>query len=53
MVVFVMDGSIGQAAFEQAKAFKDSVEVSLVQLSCALHESLIPRVLKRRVFKCV
>ena len=27
LVVFVMDGSIGQAAFDQAKAFKDSVEV--------------------------
>jgi hypothetical protein len=27
-VIFVMDGSIGQAAFDQAKAFKDSVEAS-------------------------
>ena len=27
LVVFVMDGSIGQAAFDQAKAFKESVEV--------------------------
>ncbi len=27
LVVFVMDGSIGQTAFDQAKAFKDSVEV--------------------------
>lgn len=27
LVIFVMDGSIGQAAFDQAKAFKDSVEV--------------------------
>ena len=25
LVIFVMDGSIGQAAFDQAKAFKDSV----------------------------
>jgi signal recognition particle GTPase len=24
-----MDGSIGQAAFDQAKAFKDSVEVKM------------------------
>ncbi len=31
LVVFVMDGSIGQAAYDQAKAFKDSVEV------CATH----------------
>ena len=30
MVIFVMDGSIGQAAFDQAKAFKDSVEVGAV-----------------------
>jgi signal recognition particle subunit SRP54 len=27
VVIFVMDGSIGQAAFDQAKAFKESVEV--------------------------
>jgi len=33
LVVFVMDGSIGQAAFEQAKAFKDSVEVGGVILT--------------------
>lgn len=29
-VIFVMDGSIGQAAFDQAKAFKDAVEVGQV-----------------------
>ena len=29
LVIFTMDGSIGQAAHDQAKAFKDSVEVSL------------------------
>ena len=29
LVIFVMDGSIGQAAFDQAKAFRDSVEVCL------------------------
>jgi signal recognition particle subunit SRP54 len=29
LVIFVMDGSIGQAAFDQAKAFKEAVEVSL------------------------
>ena len=28
VTVFVMDGSIGQTAFDQAKAFKDTVEVS-------------------------
>ena len=27
LTIFVMDGSIGQAAFDQAKAFKDTVEV--------------------------
>eukprot|EP00197_Chlamydomonas_leiostraca_P013012 CAMPEP_0202865184 /NCGR_PEP_ID=MMETSP1391-20130828/5319_1 /ASSEMBLY_ACC=CAM_ASM_000867 /TAXON_ID=1034604 /ORGANISM="Chlamydomonas leiostraca, Strain SAG 11-49" /LENGTH=499 /DNA_ID=CAMNT_0049544989 /DNA_START=206 /DNA_END=1702 /DNA_ORIENTATION=+ len=27
LVIFVMDGSIGQAAFDQARAFKESVEV--------------------------
>ena len=27
LIIFVMDGSIGQAAYDQAKAFKDSVEV--------------------------
>ena len=27
LVIFTMDGSIGQAAHDQAKAFKDSVEV--------------------------
>lgn len=36
LVIFVMDGSIGQAAFDQAKAFKDSVEVRLcLQHLCA------------------
>ncbi|OMO78549.1 hypothetical protein CCACVL1_14314 [Corchorus capsularis] len=30
LVVFVMDGSIGQAAFEQARAFKQSVAVGAV-----------------------
>lgn len=29
-VIFVMDGSIGQAAYEQAKAFHDSVDVGAV-----------------------
>ncbi|KAL6779796.1 SRP54 [Auxenochlorella protothecoides x Auxenochlorella symbiontica] len=29
-VIFVMDGSIGQAAFDQAKAFHDSVDVGQV-----------------------
>ncbi len=27
LIIFVMDGSIGQAAHDQAKAFKDTVEV--------------------------
>jgi hypothetical protein len=27
LVIFVMDGSIGQAAFDQARAFKEAVEV--------------------------
>lgn len=27
LVIFTMDGSIGQAAFDQAKAFKEAVEV--------------------------
>ncbi len=27
-VIFVMDGSIGQAAFDQAKAFHETVDVS-------------------------
>lgn len=30
LIIFVMDGSIGQAAFDQAKAFKDTVEVGSV-----------------------
>lgn len=30
LIIFVMDGSIGQAAYDQAKAFKDSVEVGAV-----------------------
>lgn len=30
LTVFVMDGSIGQAAFDQAKAFRDSVDVGAV-----------------------
>lgn len=34
-----MDGSIGQAAFDQAKAFKDSVEVALTLISEALPTS--------------
>ncbi|KAL6760898.1 subunit of the signal recognition particle [Haematococcus lacustris] len=33
LVIFVMDGSIGQAAFDQAKAFKDSVEVGAVVMT--------------------
>lgn len=32
-VIFVMDGSIGQAAFDQAKAFHDSVDVGQVILT--------------------
>jgi hypothetical protein len=32
LVVFVMDGSIGQAAFDQATAFKESVEVRTVHV---------------------
>ena len=35
LVIFTMDGSIGQAAFDQAKAFKDSVEVRSAH--CAAH----------------
>ncbi len=27
LIIFVMDGSIGQAAHDQAKAFKDTVDV--------------------------
>ena len=34
LVIFTMDGSIGQAAFDQAKAFKDSVEVSPISALC-------------------
>ena len=30
LIIFVMDGSIGQAAHDQAKAFKDTVEVTSV-----------------------
>ncbi|PNH00194.1 Signal recognition particle protein 2 [Tetrabaena socialis] len=30
LIIFVMDGSIGQAAFDQAKAFKEAVEVGAV-----------------------
>ena len=33
LVIFVMDGSIGQAAFDQAKAFRDSVDVGAVILT--------------------
>jgi len=32
-VIFVMDGSIGQAAFDQAKAFHDTVDVGQVVLT--------------------
>lgn len=32
-VIFVMDGSIGQAAYDQAKAFHDSVDVGQVVLT--------------------
>lgn len=34
-VIFVMDGSIGQAAFDQAKAFHDTVDVRGVLRCCA------------------
>jgi len=30
MVTFVMDGTIGQAAFDQAKAFKDKVGIGSI-----------------------
>ena len=30
LVIFVMDGSIGQAAFDQAQAFKQSASVGAV-----------------------
>ena len=33
LVIFVMDGSIGQAAFDQAKAFKECVEVGAVVIT--------------------
>ena len=33
LIIFVMDGSIGQAAHDQAKAFRDTVEVCAVPLS--------------------
>ena len=33
LIIFVMDGSIGQAAHDQAKAFRDTVEVCAVLLS--------------------
>lgn len=33
LVIFVMDGSIGQAAFDQAKAFSDAVDVGAVILT--------------------
>ncbi|CAD7695339.1 unnamed protein product [Ostreobium quekettii] len=33
LIIFVMDGSIGQAAYDQAKAFKDMVEVGAVILT--------------------
>ena len=33
LIIFVMDGSIGQAAHDQAKAFRDTVEVRAVPLT--------------------
>lgn len=37
LIIFVMDGSIGQAAHDQAKAFKDTVEVcTALHPSCSL-----------------
>jgi hypothetical protein len=36
LIIFVMDGSIGQAAEDQAKAFKDTVEVC-IKLSSLAH----------------
>ena len=39
LIIFVMDGSIGQAAHDQAKAFKDTVEV-LALLSTEQHFSV-------------
>ena len=33
LIIFVMDGSIGQAAHDQAKAFRDTVEVCAVSLT--------------------
>ena len=37
LIIFVMDGSIGQAAHDQAKAFKDTVEVCAI-----LRTSFVP-----------
>ena len=37
-IIFVMDGSIGQAAFDQARAFKECVEVRPpASAACSLH----------------
>ena len=41
LIIFVMDGSIGQAAHDQAKAFKDTVEV-LALLTASLIFLLMP-----------
>ena len=44
LVIFTMDGSIGQAAHDQAKAFKDSVEVCMPcphsHISCTLERGI-------------
>jgi len=44
LIIFVMDGSIGQAAHDQAKAFKDTVEVCAASnaFPLALRVSLRP-----------
>jgi hypothetical protein len=42
LVIFVMDGSIGQAAFDQAKAFKDSVAVRLPHSLVLSFSSTLP-----------
>ena len=46
LVIFVMDGSIGQAAFDQAKAFKDSVQVG----HACLHKNRIQ--IRSQMFVC-
>lgn len=52
LVIFVMDSSIGQAAQDQAAAFKDSVQVRSTGFCQNSVQAQVPGFLCRRQYSC-